>query len=149
MPDIGERILELMADGGNCYQVADLAREALAERDAEVAALQAENQHFRETMAQSCCSRLEANQRIADAQREAAAIFTPELERLQAEVMRLTTEVLAWRNADLHCDMLGYLAGEYEANEPDFTGAALREIVREARDANGQLQAAIGGRGEG
>jgi len=47
----------------------------------------------------------------------------------------LRAEVLAWREADLYCDLLDYLVDE----DTNGTGFALREVIRAARGANGEL----------
>jgi len=47
----------------------------------------------------------------------------------------LTAEVQAWREADLYCDVLGYVAGE-TIYEPDEDGMAHREAIRAARKAS-------------
>jgi hypothetical protein len=51
-----------------------------------------------------------------------------ELTALRERCKVLAEEVRAWRDGDLHCDMLGYLA-------EDPTGVGMREIIREARAA--------------
>jgi Pyruvate/2-oxoacid:ferredoxin oxidoreductase gamma subunit len=69
------------------FEAGQLALEGIIESlTAERYELRKEVQHLKETMAQSCCSRLEANQRIAAAQQEAADIYNPVLEALQAKL---------------------------------------------------------------
>jgi hypothetical protein len=50
-------------------------------------------------------------------------------------IEHLKAEILAWREADLYCDMLGKMAGDYD-KESDERGTILRDLVRVARDAN-------------
>lgn len=55
----------------------------------------------------------------------------PHLLRL---VRRLKEENAAWREADAHCDMLGYLAGDHEPSF-DPEGYGRREAIRRERAA--------------
>jgi hypothetical protein len=43
--------------------------------------------------------------------------------------------IAAFEEADKHCDMLGYLAGDYNDDPFDGEAFAMREEIREARDA--------------
>lgn len=50
----------------------------------------------------------------------------------QTLIAALTNEVKAWREADLYCDILGYVAGECDCSAPNGVGEGHREVIRMA-----------------